>query len=293
MIQQLKALVLTLRPKQWTKNAFVLAALIFDGKVFSRVYLTRALLGVLLFCAISGAIYTLNDLLDKDKDRQHPTKRHRPIASGALHPALAWGAVAVLITLSLGLGYRLSPTFALILLGYALLQLTYTLLLKHIVLLDVLSIAAGFVLRVGAGVVLVDALRFSPWLYICTTFLALFLALGKRRGELVLLAAEAGNHRVVLDDYTLPLLDQLITLVSACTILAYALYTILAPNLPENHLMLLTIPFVVYGIFRYMYVVQVRHCTAAPDELLLSDVPLLVDLVLWGGSVVWILYFVR
>lgn len=290
MLEQVWALIETLRPKQWTKNAFVLAALVFDGKLFQRPYIERALMGFLLFCAISGAVYTLNDVLDAEKDRQHPRKCRRPIPSGRLSHGVASSAAAVLTFLSLGLGYILSPAFALVLLGYALLQLLYALWLKHIALLDVLSIAMGFVLRVGAGVILVEALRFSPWLYVCTTFLALFLALGKRRGELLLLEGEAGNHRHVLTDYTLPFLDQLITLVSACTILAYALYTILAPNLPANHLMLLTIPFVVYGIFRYMYLAMVRHCTAAPDELLLSDRSLQLDLLLWGGSVVWILY---
>jgi len=289
---QLKSLVKTLRPKQWTKNVFVLAALVFDGKLLQPVYLGRALVGMALFCALSGAVYTLNDLLDVKKDRRHPTKRLRPIAAGQLSLSLAWGATGLLTALSMGLGYWLSPSFALILGGYALLQLLYFFVLKNQVLLDVFSIAAGFVLRVGAGVVVVDALRFSPWLYVCTTFLALFLALGKRRGELVVLAEEAGQHRLVLDDYTVSFLDQAITLVSACTVLAYALYTILAPNLPANHLMLLTIPFVMYGLLRYMYLATVHGCTAAPDELLFSDRPLQVDLLLWGGAVLWILYSV-
>ncbi len=290
-MDQFKALLQTLRPKQWTKNAFVLAALVFDGKLLQPAYVERALAGFVLFCTISSAVYILNDLLDVEYDRQHPLKRHRPIASGRLKLPLAWGTMAALGGISLGVGYLISPDFALILAGYAFLQFLYGLVFKHRVLLDVFSIALGFVLRVGAGVVLVDALRFSPWLYVCTTFLALFLALGKRRGELLLLESEAGQHRLVLDDYTLPFLDQLITLVSGCTMLAYALYTILAPNLPENHLMLLTIPFVMYGIFRYMYLAMVRGCIVGPDEVLLSDRPLQVDLLLWGGSVLWVLYF--
>ncbi len=292
-MNQVKALIKTLRPKQWTKNVFVLAALVFDGKLLQPFYLGRALTGMALFCALSSAVYTLNDLLDVKNDRQHPTKRLRPIAAGQLSIPLAWSAVGLLAASSLGVGYWLSPSFALILGSYAGLQLLYSLVFKNKVLLDVFSIAAGFVLRVGAGVVLVEALRFSPWLYVCTTFLALFLALGKRRGELLLLEGEAGQHRLVLDDYTLPFLDQLITLVSGCTVLTYALYTILAPNLPANHLMLLTIPFVMYGIFRYMYLATVRGCTAAPDELLLSDRPLQADLLLWGGAVLWVLYFVH
>lgn len=284
------ALLKTMRPKQWVKNGIIFAALVFDKKVFEWQYLGPTLAGFILFCLISGVVYTMNDLADIEKDRQHPRKRQRPLPSGQLTPQLALAAVIVVGAGSLALAVWLSPTFALILAGYLLLQIAYSFVLKNIPLLDILAIAAGFVLRVGAGTPLVSAENFSPWLYSCTTLLALFLALGKRRGELILLGDEAGNHRESLQYYNLPLLDQLMSLVTSSTILAYALYTFSAANLPHNHLMMLTTPFVIYGIFRYLYLVHVEGTTLAPDEVLLTDRPLQLDLVLWGLSAVTILY---
>jgi 4-hydroxybenzoate polyprenyltransferase len=279
-----------MRPKQWTKNGFIFAALIFDVKAFDPYYLLRTVTGFVLFCLISGVVYTLNDLVDIEKDRAHPRKRHRPLPSGALSPRFAKIGATLIAVLALSAGAWLSPGFALILGGYLLLQVGYSFHFKHVVLLDVLAIATGFVLRVAAGAPLVDAENFSPWLYICTTLLALFLALGKRRGEKVLLGDEAGNHRESLNHYTLGLLDQLISLVTSSTIVAYALYTFSAHNLPENHLMMLTIPFVIYGLFRYLYLVHAEGVTSAPDEVLLTDRALQVDLLLWGLSAVGILY---
>ncbi len=290
LTKRLYALLKTMRPHQWTKNAIIFAALVFDVKLFSLTYTARAIAGFLLFCLISGVVYTINDLVDLEKDRQHPRKRNRPLASGALSPRLALGAVILISALTLPAALALDVTFALILLAYLVLQLAYSFILKHIVLIDVLAIAAGFVLRVGAGVPLVHAQRFSPWLYICTTLLALFLGLSKRRGELLSLAGDAGNHRPSLDAYTIPLLDQLIGMVTASTILAYALYTFSAANLPVDHTMMLTIPFVLYGLFRYMYLVHAEHCTLAPDEVLLIDRPSQLNIVLWGLSVVLIMY---
>lgn len=174
--------------------------------------------------------------------------------------------------------------------GYLLLQLAYSFKVKNVVLLDVLAIAAGFVLRVAGGVLLVDAERFSPWLYIITTLGALFLGLGKRRGELVLLGQEAENHRAILKEYTLPLLDQLISIVTSSTILAYAFYTFSAPNLPGNHMMMLTIPFVIYGLFRYLYLIHVKGTTLAPDEVLLTDLPIQLTVLFWGMAAVGIMY---
>ena len=221
-MSQLVALLKTMRPKQWIKNAFVFGALVFDVKFFDPTYLWQSILGFLLFSLISGVVYTLNDLVDIEKDRAHPKKRYRALPSGELSPRVAQIAVVVIAGAALLLGAWLSTGFALILGGYLVLQITYSFVLKNVVLLDVMAIAAGFVLRVAAGVPLVDAERFSPWLYICTTLLALFLALGKRRGELVLLGAEAGRHRESLNHYTVPLLDQLVSLVTWSTILAYA-----------------------------------------------------------------------
>jgi 4-hydroxybenzoate polyprenyltransferase len=289
-VRTLYPLLKTMRPQQWTKNVIIFAALVFDVKLFSVTYTTRAMAGFVLFCLISGVVYTINDLVDIDKDRQHPRKRNRPLASGVLSPRLALGAMLVIGALALPAALVLNVSFALILFGYLALQLAYSFALKHIVLIDVMSIAAGFVLRVGAGVVLVDAQRFSPWLYICTTLLALFLGLSKRRGELVALAGDARAHRPSLEAYTIPLLDQLIGMVTASTILAYALYTFSASNLPVDHRMMLTIPFVLYGLFRYMYLVHAERCTLAPDEVLLTDRPSQVNIVLWGLSVVIIMY---
>jgi 4-hydroxybenzoate polyprenyltransferase len=285
------ALLKTMRPKQWTKNGFIFAPLVFDDKLGNLHYLGQTVAGFLLFCVISGVVYTINDLVDLEKDRLHPKKRFRPLAAGELSPQVAITAVVVLSVLALGLAFWLHPGFTLLLTAYLLLQLAYSFRLKHVVLLDVLTIAGGFVLRVAGGVPLVDAVRFSPWLYLCTTLLALFLALGKRRGELVFLGADAGSHRAILDEYNVALLDQLINAVTSSTILAYALYTFSAVNLPPNHLMMLTIPFVIYGLFRYLYLIHVQGSTLAPDEVLLTDFPLQLDLVLWGGSAAFILYF--
>ncbi|MDX9954735.1 MAG: decaprenyl-phosphate phosphoribosyltransferase [Anaerolineae bacterium] len=289
-MQILRALFKTMRPKQWTKNGIIFAALVFDKKIFQWDYLWRTVLGFLLFSLISGVVYIINDIVDMEKDRQHPRKRQRPLASGALSPRLALGFAIVVGLASLAIAFWLSTGFGLILAGYLVLQIAYSLYLKNIVLLDIIAIAAGFVLRVAAGTPLVDAENFSPWLYICTTLLALFLALGKRRGELMLLGEEAGNHRESLQFYTCGLLDQLISLVTSSTLLAYALYTFSAPNLPQNHAMMLTVPFVIYGLFRYLYLVHAEGVTLAPDEVLLTDRPLQVDLLLWGVSAASILY---
>ncbi len=289
-MQSLVAFLKTMRPKQWMKNGVIFAALVFDEKLTKWPYLWRVVVGFVLFCLISGVVYTINDVVDLERDREHPKKRQRPLAAGELSPRLALALAIVIAVAAILCGIWLDRLFAVILFGYLLLQLAYSLYLKHIVLLDVLAIAAGFVLRVGAGVPLAYAERFSPWLFICMTLLSLFMGLGKRRGELVLLGSEANNHRVSLEDYNLILLDQLISVVTASMILAYALYTFSAPNLPAGHWMMLTIPFVIYGAFRYLYLIHVRGTTLAPDEVVLTDRPLQVDFVLWGLSAVFILY---
>ena len=289
-MRMLKAFLRTMRPKQWIKNGVIFAALVFDEKLLKWQYLWPTVVGFVLFCLVSGVVYTINDIVDLEKDRQHPKKRRRPLAAGELSPRLALGLAVGIAVVSLVLGVLLNPVFAAVLASYLALQLAYSLYLKHIVLLDVMAIAAGFVLRVAAGVPLVDAERFSPWLFICMTLLALFLGLGKRRGELVQLGGEAANHRASLEDYNLILLDHLLSIVTASMILAYALYTFSAPNLPAGHWMMLTIPFVIYGAFRYLYLIHVRGTTLAPDEVVLTDRPLQVDFVLWGLSAALILY---
>ncbi len=283
-------LLKTMRPRQWTKNVFVLAALVFDRQLTRPIPLAHSLLGFVLFCLISSCVYILNDILDVEADRNHPQKRNRPIASGKLSIPYALWSAALILVVSFPLAYWLSPGFAAIAFIYLLLNLAYSNWLKNIPLIDVLVIAAGFVLRVGAGVSLIKVERFSPWLYVVTTLLALYLGFGKRRAELTLLAENSNSHRPVLDGYTIPLLDQLITIVSSTTIIAYSLYTFSAPNLPENHSMMLTIPFVIYGIFRYLYLVQVKCEGGAPEELLLSDHALQAAIGLWGLSVLIVFY---
>jgi 4-hydroxybenzoate polyprenyltransferase len=279
-----------MRPKQWTKNAFVLAALVFDAKLFVPHYLFKAVAAVALFCAISGAVYLINDLVDVEKDRQHPAKRNRPLASGQLAPRVAVTAAVVLVLSSLVLSYLLDPFFALIAAAYLLLMVLYSFWLKNVVIVDVLMVAVGFVLRVAAGVVIVRAERFSPWLYLCMVFLALFIAISKRRHELVLLNANANAHRTIFDEYNMALLDDMIRMVTASTAMAYSLYTFSAPNLPQNHTMMLTIPFVLYGLFRYMYLVRVKGEGGTPEDLILEDRPLLLASVLWGLTATTILY---
>ncbi|HNC91227.1 MAG TPA: decaprenyl-phosphate phosphoribosyltransferase, partial [Anaerolineales bacterium] len=222
--------------------------------------------------------------------RQHPEKKNRPIASGKLPVGVAVTAAVLFVAITFVLAYLLTPSLLAVIGGYFVINLAYSKWLKHVPILDVLIISTGFVLRVGAGVTLIEVERFSPWLYVVMTLLSLFLGFGKRRAELALLANGAGSHRKVLDGYTLPLLDQYIMIVSGATIVAYSLYTFSAPNLPENHTMMLTIPFVVYAIFRYMYLIEVKHAGGAPEEVLLSDRPFQLAMVLWGLTVLAIFY---
>lgn len=286
----LTALLKTMRPRQWTKNGFVFFALVFDKQLFNLPALLRTLVGFALFCLISSAVYIFNDLADLEADRQHPEKKKRPLPSGQLSQGAAWTAGILLVALTLPLGWMLSPFFAGVLAIYFVLNLAYSRWLKHVPILDVMIVAAGFVLRVHAGTTLIEVERFSPWLYVVTTLGALYLGFGKRRSELALLAHGAGSHRKVLEGYTLPLLDQYITIVSAATILAYSLYTFSAPNLPENHSMMLTIPFMAYIIFRYLYIINVTHDAGAPEEVLLSDRPMQIAILLFGLAVIAIFY---
>jgi 4-hydroxybenzoate polyprenyltransferase len=286
----IKAIIKTMRPRQWTKNVFVLAPLVFDRQLTNPTALARSLAGMLLFCLISSCVYVLNDIMDVNSDRMHPVKKNRPIASGALPIKGAYFLVALLLLVTIPLSFWLSPAYGIIALIYFGINLAYSIWLKHIPLIDVLIIAACYVLRVAAGVVLITVERFSPWLYIVTTLFALFIGFGKRRAELSLLEGEAKSHRRVLDGYNIPLLDQLITIVSGTTVVAYSLYTFTAPNIPPNHAMMLTIPFILYGIFRYLWLINVKHAGGAPEELVFTDRPLQVTILLWGLSVLLIFY---
>ncbi len=286
------ALIEAMRPRQWTKNAVLFAGLVFDGqfRIANFPAILRTLAAFTIFCLLSGVVYIINDAADAEADRQHPDKKKRPIASGRLPVRLALAFAIMVLAVALPLSYLLSPAFALVALAYVLLNLAYSKWIKHIPILDVLSIAMGFVLRVAGGVTVIHVARFSPWLYVVITLGALYIGFGKRRSELALLAGDANAHRRVLDGYTLPLLDQYLNIVSSTTIIAYSLYTFSAPNLPDNHTMMLTIPFVIYGIFRYLYLIQVKHRGGAPEEVLLSDRPLQATILTWGLAVLVVLY---
>lgn len=280
----------TMRPKQWTKNVFVFAGLVFDGQLLQVEPFLLTFFGFILLCFASSTVYIINDIADIEQDRQHPKKKLRPLPSGELSVRTAAVSAVVLGVLTLAVSFYLNTLFGTLVLTYIIMNLLYSLRLKHVPIIDVLFIASGFVLRVGAGVSLVTVERFSPWLYVCTTLLALFIGFGKRRAELSLLAEKANSHRRVLDGYTISFLDQLIVVVSASTIMAYSLYTFSAENLPDNHLMMLTIPFVLYGIFRYLYLIHVEDAGGAPDEVLLTDIPFIITILGWGLLAIFILY---
>ncbi len=280
-----------MRPRQWTKNGFVFAALVFDGTLDNfGGRLISTLIAFVLLCLMSSAVYLMNDLSDIESDRQHPTKKYRPLPAGTLSPTVAGIATVIFGLGSLAAGLALSIPFGLILLAYLIIQIAYTFRLKHIVILDVMIVASGFVLRVAAGVAVIQVQRFSPWLYICTGLLALFMALGKRRHELILLGKGAGSHRAILREYNLPFIDQMITIVLASTVVSYCMYTFLAEGLPDNHAMMLTIPVMLYGIARYSYLILVKDEGGAPEEILLRDRPFQATLVVFAIMAVVILY---
>jgi 4-hydroxybenzoate polyprenyltransferase len=290
----ISSLFVALRPRPWTKNLLVFAGLLFSRGLLEPVALGRATLAFLLFCLLSGGVYLVNDVVDAERDRNHPQKRHRPVASGRLPPTVALGTgIALLAGASLA-GFALSVPFGAVAVVYALLLTAYSGGLKHVVIVDTLVIAAGFVLRALAGVVVL-AVPFSHWFLLCTSLLALFLTFGKRRYELIALEGGAPGHRPILSEYSPQLLDQMIAVVTASTLMAYALYT-MAPDTEARlgtALLPLTIPFVLYGIFRYLYLLYRRDLGGNPSEHLLTDRALLIDVALWGLTVVLILYVAR
>jgi 4-hydroxybenzoate polyprenyltransferase len=294
-LQTFIALLRAMRPKQWTKNVIVYAGIVFDAQLLVPESFLRVTATFILLCMISSSIYVLNDIVDVHSDRQHPRKRFRPIASGELPIPLARLAAFTLALVALGLSLLLSRWLTLILIIYMVLHITYAFRLKHIVIVDVMAIAAGYVLRVAAGAVVVQITNFSPWLYMSVALLALFLAIGKRRQELLLLAEKAGTIRVTFEHYNLPLLDEMLRMVMMGVLITYTLYTIEteSPSLAGNNLALLTVPFVLYGIFRYLYLMYVEGEGSAPDEVLLKDRPLLLSILLWGVCFVAIIYLPR
>ena len=284
------ALLASLRPRQWVKNLFVFAGVIFSQQMLTPLAWT-ALGAFVIFCGLSGAIYLFNDVADVERDRLHPTKRLRPIASGELSRATAVIVGALLLAGCLAAAFRIGVAFGLVGLGYAALLTAYSVWLKHVVILDVLTVAAGFVLRAVAGVVAVDA-EISGWLLICTILIALFLALGKRRHEYRSLARDAAGHRPILAEYSESFLDQMISVVTASTVTAYALYTMSPETVAKFHtrLLPLTLPFVLYGIFRYLYLLYRRDLGGSPSDLVVTDRALLFDALLWMLATFAIIY---
>ena len=283
-------LLKTMRPRQWTKNGFVFVALFFDGKLLQLENLLPTVGAFILLCLMSSAVYIMNDLADIESDREHPIKKKRPLAAGTLNPQVAMIAAGVFAIGSLVAGLLLNLNFGLVLLAYLVSQIAYSFWLKRVVLLDISIVTAGFVLRIAAGVTVIDVQRFSPWLYLFGGFLALFMVLGKRRHELLLLGHNAGNHRAILEEYNLDLIDRLLGIVTTSAVVSYSLYTFLAEGLPENNLMMLTIPFVLYAIFRYLYLIHVQEMGGAPEEILLRDRSLQATLLCFALVVFFTLY---
>jgi 4-hydroxybenzoate polyprenyltransferase len=284
-------LLIALRPAQWTKNLLVFAGPLFGMQLFVATSVVRALAAFAIFCGLSGAVYLLNDIVDRESDRRHPLKARRPIASGALSVRAAIVAGVVIVTGALAASTALGWVFATVAAAYLGLQALYSASLKHIVIIDVLTLSIGFVLRAVAGSVAVEV-EFSHWLLICTILLALFIALSKRRHEITLLAGEAVSHRRILGEYSPYLLDQMIAVVTASTLISYIVYTV-SPETQDKfgtQWLGLTIPFPLYGIFRYLYLVHRREGGGSPADLLLADRPLLVCVALWAFAVAVIIY---
>ena len=284
----------SIRPQQWLKNLFIFAPLIFSENIFNRSMFLQSLLAFAVFCLLSGALYILNDLKDIEEDRLHPIKSKRPLAAGELKKRQAIAAFVILSFISLLFASLVNEEFLWVCLVYYFLQIAYSFALKHVVILDVFIVASGFFLRVIAGAVAIQV-QISPWLLICTTLLALFLALSKRRHEILLLDEEAVNHRPILKEYSPYLLDQMISVVTASTVIAYCLYTISGETIEKfgTNKLILTVPFVLYGIFRYLYLIHQKAEGGTPETLILKDRPLLFDIFLWIISAALIIYFGR
>jgi 4-hydroxybenzoate polyprenyltransferase len=304
-MDHLQALLVAMRPRQWTKNLALFIGLVFAQQLFHATACTRAIFAFAVFCCSSSFVYIFNDLSDLDKDRQHPLKRFRPLASGRLPVSWAIAAAGVLLLcsslfilaiFSIPVSHDIyradggaTALFTLTVIVYLLLMILYSVHLKHFVLVDVFTIAIGFMLRVLAGAVVISV-TISPWLYLVTCFLSLFLALTKRRHELMLLQKQASEHRQILKEYSLPLLDQMITIVVTCTLVAYSLYTFEGPT--GNQRLIITVPLVLYGIFRYLYLVYVRMDGGSPEEVLLRDLPMLGTVMISAITIIAVLYLI-
>lgn len=300
MAGQVMGLVVSMRPKQWTKNLIIFLPVAFtlnlswDPKDLDDVSSVLGKVGAAfgLFCLLSSAVYLINDVVDLERDRKHPRKRTRPLVTGKLGSQAALSVAILLLGASIPVSFYLELSFGAVASAYAATMVLYIFLLRKLVILDVFTIAGGFVARAAAGAVVIDVTP-SPWLYICTALGALFIGFAKRRHELLLLGEEGGEHRDSLDEYTPQMLDQLVVMIMPATLIAYTLYTFTAENLPSNHAMMLTIPFVAYGIFRYFYLIHSKNAGGNPEDILIRDIPIILTIVLWIGTTVAVLWGYR
>lgn len=283
---RIRGFIQLLRPKQWIKNLFLFAALLFSGNIDKLPYVLAAVYSFLCFCVTSSTVYIFNDMLDIEKDRKHPRKRKRPLAAGTISKGEAQMLMLFMLPASIVFSFLLSYPFGIIILAYILNNLLYTLYVKNLVILDVMSIASGFILRVAGGAVAINVL-ISPWLLLCTFLLALFLGFSKRRNELLVLQEDAQSHRMILEHYSLDFIDNMLSIVTASTLISYSLYTFYAS---EDRYSMVTIPFVLYGIFRYQYIIYNQKLGESPEEIVLTDKPLLIDILLWVLVSIIILY---
>ncbi len=289
-------LVKTMRPRQWTKNLLLYIPFLFTLRQYWQpfshemwYFLGITSVAVILFCLLASVVYLVNDLVDMEKDRVHPTKRFRPLASGALSPKVAEAAVVIFLLIAIPGSFAIHELFGLVAVVYLIVQLCYSFFLKNMVIIDVFTLASGYVLRVVAGAFAIGVPA-SAWLYVCTMLLSLFIGFSKRRHELVLLEGNATTHRQILKEYNSEVLDEMIAVTTASFVMAYSIYTFTAENLPRNHAMMLTIPFALYIVFRLLYLVHVKHEGGSPEELILHDAPLAGSIVLWGVTVLAIFY---
>jgi 4-hydroxybenzoate polyprenyltransferase len=286
----IRELIISMHPKRWLKNIFMFAPLAFGMKLGMADLIKRSALAFACLCLLSSAAYLVNDLVDTERDRYHPAKQDRPLAAGRLKRSWAMGTALVLAAVSLSVAFLMDPRLGLVASAFLGVEIAYSLLLTNFVIVDVLAIAAAFILRVTCGSVVARATTFSPWLYVCGGFLALFLALCKRRHELLILGDVASKHRRVLAEYNSGLLAEMTAVVTSSTVISYSLYTFWGAHVPENKSMMLTIPFVLYGLLRYLLLMQRRDLPGSPEEILIKDRPLVVNNVLWGCAVLAILY---
>ncbi len=285
----IKNLVQSMRIKHWIKNIFLFVGLVFDGQLFIFNSFFRVLTAAFLFSLTASCVYILNDVFDRKADQKHPKKKNRPIASGSLSIKIAIIFVIILLVIVLSSAYFLSQIFSLILFGYVLLNLAYSRWLKHIVIIDVIVLASFYLIRIIAGLSVIEVQYFSPWLFLTGSFLALFLGIGKRRSEFINKETNESSRKV-LEDYSLMLLDQMLFIVITLILITYCLYTFFAESLPSNYSAMLTIPFAVYGVFRYFYLLHIKSEGEAPEEILYKDRPMQLTLLLWVGLFIYLLY---